>query len=1281
MISRHTVHHSRTTPNPTNNFKCLQWNARGLTKAKLEEFRQFLSLVKPEIILLSETHWKKSFYVKFKAYHILKKNRPNRSGGGVAILINKQLSFTPLHLTPHDTVEAIGVSILSRSNSKIDFISAYVPKGDCEMADVAEIFNRPNPVVIGGDFNGHHDVWESNATANTAGKTIFETILNSQDICLITPTDLGTRIDPASGKISTIDLTMTSSELASSATISIGPSLGSDHLPIILTLNTTPARISRQPPKWIINENKWGDWNHLIDTALIELKFSEIQNPEAATTAFMTGLNGANEKCFKKSNPSRARNSEPSRPWWNAECNTLVKNARIALRNWCKSPTSLHLRTEWKKAEALKKRHIIKAKKEAWSSFISNLGPQDQPRLWTFTKSMLGKGSNLSPDGPLISNNSTTINSPKEKADLFLDRFSSVYPANLPTNDHFHATINSSITSTTHNILNDPITPEELERSLPKSKSKAVGADLVNNAMLNNLSPKNRTHLLHLFNTLFTKSHVPAQWKESIVLPLLKPGKKAEDPSSYRPISLTSCLCKTMERVIATRLHWFLESKNKINKEQAGFRRGCSTTDHIVQLETDIKLGFSRKQSTVAVFLDISKAYDSVWTQGLLYKTAKLGITGQTLAWIKEFLTDRSMCVRIGDQTSDHKTVENGVPQGAVLSPILFNIMLIDFPTHPLPVKTRIFADDVTIYAKTKLPADAEVTIQPALNKIYQWGRRWKLNFSPDKSTVVVFNRSYKPGADPLLFINGHRIASQATHKFLGVWLDQKLLWKTHIDHVRTHCMNLKKLFTIIANAKLGPPVKTLTLLYKSLVRSKVDYGLIAYGNASRTNIEKINVVCRAIIRTILGAKQSTPTQILYAESGTEPLADRKSWLTSKYIINLGHKPFNPTYDTALAIFQNPGTYPTRSTPCLAEQMVLIQQLGIDAFPAIPPWPTHYRYPPPSTQPPCKTVWFPGTKKASMADKNHTKLLFNSLLQSLPIGTLLSYTDGSKSTNPSTTTCAVVIPELNIEKAWTLETESSIFSAELQAIKQALKTIYDLDHCPTAATIFSDSSAAIKAIISSNQPTNEAIPEIRELLYSLKSSGTQTTLGWIPSHTGIEGNEQADKLASSQCTNDSGTQLNNSLSPNEKITIYKKHWGNSHIQSLKLCKKKTIAMKTSLKTIPWHQHNDRKVAVCLHRLRSGHHYLNSFHHRINPEADPSCRYGCEAIENPQHILISCPKNEPFRHKLRQMFLANQLEFNYETMLGLNTSIDAKTQFKIRDLTAKFLTKTSLTSIV
>jgi hypothetical protein len=298
--------------------------------------------------------------------------------------------------------------------------------------------------------------------------------------------------------------------------------------------------------------------------------------------------------------------------------------------------------------------------------------------------------------------------------------------------------------------------------------------------------------------------------------------------------------------VIANRLHWYLEYKQILNKEQAGLRRGRSTTDHIVQLETDVKLSFSKKRSTVAVFLDISKAYDSVWSQGLVYKAAKLGVTGNTLALIEEFLSERTMQVRIGSHTSEARVVENSVPQGSVLSPILFNIMLSDFPSQPATVKTRLFADDITIYSETRLPADAEIVFQPALNRIYRWGKRWEFQFAPDKSTKLVFNRAYKPGADPLLFINGHRISSRPTHKLLGVWFDQKLNWKTHISSVRNHCLNLKKLFSIIANTKFRPPVKVLTLLFKTLVRSKIDYGLIAYGNTSKSNLEKIDIVSRA---------------------------------------------------------------------------------------------------------------------------------------------------------------------------------------------------------------------------------------------------------------------------------------------------------------------------------------------------------------------------------------------------------------------------------------------------
>ncbi len=130
-----------------------------------------------------------------------------------------------------------------------------------------------------------------------------------------------------------------------------------------------------------------------------------------------------------------------------------------------------------------------------------------------------------------------------------------------------------------------------------------------------------------------------------------------------------------LERIISSRIHWFMEHKRLHNPAQAGFRRGRSTTDHIVQLELDIKHGFSEKKSTVAVFLDIDKAFDTVWTQGLLYKLSKAGLSGHILGWLRNFLLDRKFCVRVGGHFSSFRKTENDVPQRAVISPPLFNIV------------------------------------------------------------------------------------------------------------------------------------------------------------------------------------------------------------------------------------------------------------------------------------------------------------------------------------------------------------------------------------------------------------------------------------------------------------------------------------------------------------------------------------------------------------------------------------------------------------------------------
>ena len=233
------------------------------------------------------------------------------------------------------------------------------------------------------------------------------------------------------------------------------------------------------------------------------------------------------------------------------------------------------------------------------------------------------------------------------------------------------------------NDVNRHLTLNELEQATKRNKSKSMGPDLIHNEMIKNLSPNNKNNVLLLSNTLYSNASVPDAWKKAIVIPLPKPGKPSDDANSYRPISLTSCFCKIFERIITNRLSWFVKHHNLLAPEQAGFRKQRSTIDHLVNLDYDIKSGFKTRKATVAIFLDISKAYDSVWTKGLLYKLGKLGIRGNFLGWISNFIRYRSICIRLGSHLSDFKPISNCFPQGAVISPILFNLMLYDFPTPP----------------------------------------------------------------------------------------------------------------------------------------------------------------------------------------------------------------------------------------------------------------------------------------------------------------------------------------------------------------------------------------------------------------------------------------------------------------------------------------------------------------------------------------------------------------------------------------------------------------------
>ena len=192
---------------------------------------------------------------------------------------------------------------------------------------------------------------------------------------------------------------------------------------------------------------------------------------------------------------------------------------------------------------------------------------------------------------------------------------------------------------------------------------------------------------------------MPSYWKQTIVVPVLKPGKCNTDLKNYRPIALTSHVCKLMEKIIVQRLLHYCEKNSIIPVNQAGFRKGRSTVELLTKLTTDIKGQFARRKCILATFFDITKAYDQVWHSRLLFKLKSIGLTGHVYNYVKCLLENRVIQTRIGNVYSTKRTLQMGIPQGSVLAPLLFVILMNDLPSRISKVVTLVqYADDLCMW-------------------------------------------------------------------------------------------------------------------------------------------------------------------------------------------------------------------------------------------------------------------------------------------------------------------------------------------------------------------------------------------------------------------------------------------------------------------------------------------------------------------------------------------------------------------------------------------------------
>ena len=380
-----------------------------------------------------------------------------------------------------------------------------------------------------------------------------------------------------------------------------------------------------------------------------------------------------------------------------------------------------------------------------------------------------------------------------------------------------------------------------------------------------------------LFKHCIQSSRYPDIWKKSNIIPVHKKNDKGL-VNNYRPISLLPIFGKIFEKIIFNKIYNFLSEEKLLNPNQSGFRPSDSCINQLISITHEIFEAFDCNPplEVRSIFLDISKAFDKVWHEGLLYKIKSMGISGELLNLLGDYLTNRYQRVVLNGQTSTWAPVLAGVPQGSILGPLLFLIYINDLPNE-LQSNAKLFADDTSLFAVVKDKKESANTLNNDLLAISNWAFDWKMLFNPDPkkpAQEVLFSRKKQIQIHPTVSLNNIEVERAPYQKHLGIILDEKLNFKQHIDSAIS---KINKGIAVIKKLRYSLPRRSLITIYKAFLRPLIDYGDIIYDQPSNESLcEKIESVQYKAALAITGAIQGTSRDKIYQELGLESLKSRR---------------------------------------------------------------------------------------------------------------------------------------------------------------------------------------------------------------------------------------------------------------------------------------------------------------------------------------------------------------------------------------------------------------------
>ena len=830
--------------------KVLFTNADQFTHAKKVELKQRIITEKPMMIAVSEVKPKNGREMSeidysIDDYTINHVNLDKTAGRGIIVYTHNSLDKSAIQVKVSNSFEeACLIEVRLRNGYTLMFGCIYRSPTQTDISDsnnenlnqlLIDLSTKSySHICLVGDFNFRDINWNTWTTphADTSKESKF--IEAARDCFLFQHVQEPTRArgndDP-----SLIDLILTNEELQVSNVVHHAPLGKSDHS--VITFNYHCYLDYSKPKKChqyhkadfdgMIKELELSNWKEEFMAgakekspeelwSLLKSKLIELRNKFVPTKEIKAGVNG-----WKGTFPI------------NEAVQNAIKEKHSLHRRWIKSKKSGNnaLRETYHKSRCRVKK-LIRQAKRSFEKELASGSKKNPKQFWKYVRSKLRTKSGVSPLLQDKKNPNSLKFDDNEKAEILQNQFCSVF-----TKEKLDST--PVLEKRTDKVLRDLEIVESAVRKeiLALNINKSCGPDEISPLLLIKLVDVVTGPLTVLMNSSIEHGILPKDWKNAFVSPIFKKGAR-NLAENYRPISLTSIVCKLMEKLVKDAVLTHLLEHNLLSKKQFGFISGRSTVTQLLQYLDNCAGVIATGGVVDSIYFDFSKAFDTVPHRRLSVKMKAYGIQGKLLKWIEAFLTGREQMVRVNGELSNPKPVISGIPQGSVLGPLLFVLYINDLPDS-VSSNILLFADDTKIFQQIRSEKDA-LSLQSDIDALNAWSEKWLLKFNTDKCHVLTLGKFDKIMHTHRYTLYGNELDHVLEEKDLGVIIDMEMTFEEHI------AAKVKK-----ANGMMGLIRRTFSYLdgdtfkklYSSFVRPHLEYANSVWSPHLRKHIKMLENV------------------------------------------------------------------------------------------------------------------------------------------------------------------------------------------------------------------------------------------------------------------------------------------------------------------------------------------------------------------------------------------------------------------------------------------------------